>query len=1001
MIFTIFAYYKYLMQKTILQPIPKKNIPIQRLSNIPIIKYGRMKKSILLTLFITFFFNANAQQPTLRNFTITQYNGGTQNWCISQTCDGRMLFANNNGVLEYDGDKWFSKSIFKNNNVRAVMFDNASNNVYAGCTNEFGYYQQNGTAKQINYHSISATLPAKERDFREIWNVFRLSHDIIFQAGNDIFIYSGYGSLKDIKVKSRITCSAPIGGRIIAATNEGVYVINKNGASELPGTKPLRGLTIRAVLPLGKHILFATASDGVFFYDGKTTTPYLMDISQQLKDYQIFCAAINNKYIAFGTIRNGLIIKNLKTGLTSYANNMTGLQNNTVLSMKFDKRNNIWLGLDNGISYVLLDMPYRDMTGDKYSIGTGYASIRYNDRLYLGTNQGLFYIPSQLSYSPNPATPALVISGQVWQLQNIGGTLFCGSDEGAFIVKGNSCHKLQGPDGSWNFHPLKRHPGYILASDYIGFYIIRKDGDNITFRNRLRGFNETSGSFEEDADGSIWIKHWLKGIYHIILNNDLTAVKSVKLFNKTNGLGANECNEICKIGGRIYISSTKGILHYNKKNGKLERDKILNDIFHQPERSLKIYETPKHDLWAMRSNYLAIAHRYGNRYDVDSTSYRSFINRLQMGMGDIGCIDGDHTIFNYDKGFYLVKNNYGSNATDDKLMIRLVTSTNDSDSIVYSALLPNKQQSIKIPHNLNSIRIEFVQPEYLGENAIEYSCYLEGTDKHWGQRQTSTSKEYTNLSRGTYIFHVRSFDSISGKSQETEMKITILPAWYETTFMICLYVILAIIALKYIILQLKKRAERGLLALRKEEERKAKIQEAKRLIEKERNDRELAEMKTAQLNMELKHKSSELSDSTINLIHKNDLLQSLDEEMKDLLETLKYKEYESKIAQKIQNIRKVLSKNLNEDDNWDTLERNFNLVYDGFIDELIRRFPDLNIVDRKLCAYLRMGLRSKDIASLLNTSTRSIETARYRLRKKLDLDAGDNIITFLTSIKKD
>jgi hypothetical protein len=173
------------------------------------------------------------------------------------------------------------------------------------------------------------------------------------------------------------------------------------------------------------------------------------------------------------------------------------------------------------------------------------------------------------------------------------------------------------------------------------------------------------------------------------------------------------------------------------------------------------------------------------------------------------------------------------------------------------------------------------------------------------------------------------------------------------------------------------------------------------LIEKERNDRELAEMKTAQLNMELKHKSSELSDSMINLIHKKDLLQSLDEEMKDLLETLKYKEYESKIAQKIQNIRKVLSKNLNEDDNWDTLERNFNLVYDGFIDELIRRFPDLNIVDRKLCAYLRMGLRSKDIASLLNTSTRSIETARYRLRKKLDLDAGDNIITFLTSIKKD
>ena len=62
---------------------------------------------------------------------------------------------------------------------------------------------------------------------------------------------------------------------------------------------------------------------------------------------------------------------------------------------------------------------------------------------------------------------------------------------------------------------------------------------------------------------------------------------------------------------------------------------------------------------------------------------------------------------------------------------------------------------------------------------------------------------------------------------------------------------------------------------------------------------------------------------------------------------------------------------------------------------LVKRFPDLKINDRKLCAYLRMGLSSKEMASLLNTSVRSIETARYRLRKKLNLETGDNLTDFI------
>lgn len=63
--------------------------------------------------------------------------------------------------------------------------------------------------------------------------------------------------------------------------------------------------------------------------------------------------------------------------------------------------------------------------------------------------------------------------------------------------------------------------------------------------------------------------------------------------------------------------------------------------------------------------------------------------------------------------------------------------------------------------------------------------------------------------------------------------------------------------------------------------------------------------------------------------------------------------------------------------------------------KLSERFPGLKPSDKRLCAYLRMGLSTKEIASLMNTAPRSIETARYRLRKKLDLTNGENLVDFL------
>ena len=133
-------------------------------------------------------------------------------------------------------------------------------------------------------------------------------------------------------------------------------------------------------------------------------------------------------------------------------------------------------------------------------------------------------------------------------------------------------------------------------------------------------------------------------------------------------------------------------------------------------------------------------------------------------------------------------------------------------------------------------------------------------------------------------------------------------------------------------------------------------------------------------------------------MRKNDILRVIDENMQELYDSVGQNESKAVQKQKISRIRHDIKLNMEDDENWKRFQDNFNIVYDNFLGMLVTRFPTLKKNDLKLCAYLKMGLSSKEIASLLNTNLRSVETARYRLRKKLGLDGGENLTGFLQSI---
>lgn len=183
---------------------------------------------------------------------------------------------------------------------------------------------------------------------------------------------------------------------------------------------------------------------------------------------------------------------------------------------------------------------------------------------------------------------------------------------------------------------------------------------------------------------------------------------------------------------------------------------------------------------------------------MDSISFRNIADRLQLNLGDVGQLDPQHCIVNQNSGFYVVSDKRGEPAPDNRLMIRRISVTGRTDSVVYVAWPGAEQDKIELTHGQNSVRIEFVLPEYTGSRNVEYSYWLEGYDDTWSRMQRNSYKEYTRLPKGTYTFHVRACNRISGKIQETEMSITVGAAWYETWAAYLAYLIIAMLAVRYI-----------------------------------------------------------------------------------------------------------------------------------------------------------------------------------------------------------
>ena len=917
------------------------------------------------TYFITLFFalsvcwTAAQEVPRTLNFTKNDYHAQNQNWSITQSIDGEMFFGNGDGLLRFDGSTWQTLPLPNKQIIRSVAAD-GHGRIYAGGYAEFGFFQKNAFGN-LEYTPLSINVKFEKVKKEEIWHIVVTPQAVYFQSFSTIYKYD-FHDINVLSPPGNIMFLHEVNGRLILPViSKGLYELTPNNEFQfIEGSDFLAKKIISTILPYGNDgFLIGTVRDGIFVFENKHFSVW-SEASQLIsRNFQLNNGLrFTNGNYAFGTILNGVYLLRPDGSIFRHINKENGLQNNTVLSMQEDHTQNLWLGLDKGIDLVDLTAPltfFQDRSG---KIGAVYAAAIFNEKLFVGTNQGLFY---KTDGSKEDFTLLNGTQGQVWDLKVLDNQLLIGHNSGSFTLNtNNQLSKISDVTGGWN---TIKHPSVkdvILQGTYTGIAVFQKNNGAWSVLKKINNFNEPVKKIAFDSVGNLWAIN----AYH-----QLFKLKIKENFENTEGvtpmkIGNAVKYDFSKIGNDLYIKADD--TYYMYENDKTGLRKIDNKGF----ENCKLYGGMGVDFMKIHPDFVEILVAHPDKIGREGKMPIRLRLKLITDYETIIALDSSRYLFGLDDGYAVFnkKNTPPNIPFTPKPIIRLFAKDGASFHFYPS---DSAQKLLRLPSDYRALRIDVSLPYFT--DAARYSYFLTGHSKDWSAWESATSHEFVNLSAGKHIFRLK--NDITG--EETAIEFDIKPHWYETIWAKIGY-FLAFIGLIFLLLKFHR--------IQLDNQRLHLEAEMLRELEQQR-----IRADNEKLHLDIINKSQDLANSTMGIIRKNEILIEIKEELEDIKA-----EHSTRFPEKhYAKLKKMIENNLSSEENWLVFEENFNQVHEDFLKRLKTEYTDLTPGDLKLAAYLRMNLNSKEISPLLYISVRGVENKRYRLRKKLALHDNDNLTEFI------
>jgi ligand-binding sensor domain-containing protein/DNA-binding CsgD family transcriptional regulator len=940
--------------------------------------------------------------PFIRNFSKHDYRAGTQNWAVAQDNRGYMYFANNEGLLEFDGVQWQLYKMPNSSMVRSIYIDDKGE-IYIGAYNDFGKMVPDANGKMV-YQSLKNNIQPEFQNFDDVWNIFSFKGKMVFQSYNAVYFTGDGKSFSVIKAPSRFPNSYIVSGHLYFCDREyGLYEFDGANINPLKGCEELAGEDINSIMSFqgDNEILICTLNKGLFIYNGSELRKWNVPVNELLKKSQIFSATIlQDKYFAFGTIQDGLIIIDNQGRLIQHINRKKGLQNNTILKVFSDRTGNLWLALDNGIDYVNVNSPITFLQ-QADGFGAGYATIIFKGKLYLGTNQGLYVRNWENERANNNFKLIPGTSGQVWYLGVHNDVLVCGHNNGTYLVDNESAQRINDIPGGWRYHVLKRFPGYMIGGTFSGLTLFKWGNGTWNFIRKIPGFSESFRVFEEDDDGNLWMSHGFKGIYKVRLNESLDSVISSRFYSVADGLPSNYNLNVFKIKDKlIFTSNNNGIFEYVAGEDRFVPSSYFNQLLSPLKGLAYLKEDVQGNIWYVSDNTLGVFRRQEDLSLKCVTSpFTLLAGKFINGFESVYFYSEEDIFIGIEDGFaHYSPHAYYKSYPEFSTYITKAVAINLDSTFYYGN--KNKKSDLNegpdytFAFKKNAFRFTYSSPVYDNPGNIEYSYKMAGSNEEWSEWSTSYSQEFSHLPEGKFIFMVKARNPLGIESLSDSLKISILPPWYKSIAAYIIYMAILISSVILLTWSVRKRIEIS--------NRKERLKHLKTYREKEQeyirqallSEKEIISMKNERLRIEMIQRDKELANHAMNLIRKNEFLGKIRED----LQILKKVSRDEAVNEKILSVISKINKDIDNNKQREVFERAFDEVHEEFLDKLKSKFPALTPTELRMCAYLKMNISTKEIAPLMNISARGVEICRYRIRKKLGISRTTNLTSMLIDL---
>ena len=755
-------------------------------------KYFKILSLVFALLLLTILLKAQVKSftkgaPYIQKIHLNKFGIENKNLSITQDTNGIIIIGNSNGILQYNGSQWN----LKETNYPPVVTQNNKGDILIGKHGDIGILKHKKTQAEII--SIFDSLSIK-KVYKKIDQIVPVGEKIYFTT--DTKLYSLTQTEISEIVKHPHIKIFKHDGLFVFLEGKGLYKLMDNELTQIFKAEHIDG-RVKSLIGWNKQILFSTSEN--LLYTSKDNTPKKLNseaINYLIRHSISDIAEINSNLLAIGTYSGGIVLLDKNFKIVNVLNKNTDLFDAQINKLFLDRNLNLWALHNDGLSRIELSTGISYFS-DKNGIEGNVNSIKkHNNLLHLATSQGIYYMEenNKNHFQTIQFKKIKGLNANCYNFHVFDDKLITISDKGAYTIRDGEAYLFNNKFKSsyTTSHNFRSKEEYFIIGDSQGLFLVEYANGLFIHKGRFPKIDKHVKSIAEDGKGHLWVSLKRKGIYRISSFSDNLRQMEYKYYPpETISEKRPAWIELYPTSKGILFSTSEGLYRFNNKKDTFYKDTILAKDYNN-KWIFPIVEDKEGNLWF---NVVTKNNNSKNKLIVKKENEKKPQKTIHLSLNRIKNFyiktikpENENIVwFGGPDGVVRIDfNQLKEERTSFTTLISKVTINKDS-VIAYHIDNNNQSKTQKINHSYNNLRFDFAATHFISEKEILFSTFLKGYDKSWSKWSTQNFKEYTNLSRGDYIFKVKTKDIYGNISQPTTYSFSVKPPIYRTWYAYLIY----------------------------------------------------------------------------------------------------------------------------------------------------------------------------------------------------------------------